>query len=71
MPALRQVSRGFLASGGPTSGASPTRNALTFDLDHSTGAGQVLLLELLRAHVLCEVMRLASLRFSCDLERVT
>ena len=37
MPALRQMNWGFLASGGPTSGASPTVIALAFQLDQSTG----------------------------------
>ena len=32
MPALRQVSRGFLASGGPTSGASPNRQCTNIRL---------------------------------------
>ena len=38
MPALRQTSRDFLGSDGPTLGVSPTISAEIFPLNHAMGA---------------------------------
>ena len=37
MPALRRISRDFLAVGGPTLGAGPARGLLTLTADQFTG----------------------------------
>ena len=40
MPALRQMRRDFLGTGGPRSGASPTGHAPTLQPDQTAGAGR-------------------------------
>ena len=40
MPALRRISRDFLAASGPTLGADPDRSVLTLRVDQSIGAAQ-------------------------------